>query len=349
MLKKIIVIAFILISVSGFSNDHDAVLDGGFWQLGPGILGQFSDEELAREVSYMNDLGMDIIMIQYSVMPIWQKGQEDYIAYVPNSVYPLHPAFQNRAPFESVLDAADKEDMQVYIGGMLIRKPFKENYREYVSNWCSIKALKFRLELIERFSAHPSFRGFYCPNEPNPAKLAQNGLDPEVLLRATKRVTSFLKSLKPDLEIVKAIGLYLEPDGKGGHEYASREYLDDFWRPFVSGLEDVDVWMVIDGVGTGLSNIKHTAMSQEWAMNLAHEYGKEYWTDVENARMGYVNGKYSAEPFPMSKLEKSLEVASRFAKRMVTFDYLHYMSRQSQKEKARALHRDYSRRLEKRR
>jgi hypothetical protein len=104
----------------------------------------------------------------------------------------------------------------------------------------------------------------------------------------------------------------------------------------VEQVDQVDAWMIIDGVGTGLSNLTHTDKSQAWCAGLCKEYGKQYWTDVENAVMGA-----KSYPFSMSRFEKSLRVAAKYADVIVTFDYAHYMSKQSDKEKARQLYEDY--------
>ncbi len=318
------------------------LLDGGFWQLGPGILEHYSDSDLEDEVKDMHDLGMRILIVQYAVEPNWEAEQEDYVAYIRNAVYPLHPAFKDRNPFGAIFRAADRHDMQVYLGGMLLKQPLEENYEAKVDRWASERAIRFRKEIIARYAGYQSFKGYYIPNEPNPYVLVAKRCDPDLLLAATAKVAEAVKSVKPDLEVVMPIGLYLRPTGRGGYLHASRQDLDLFWRPWVEQLEQVDTWMVIDGLGTRLSDLDHTAIAQRWAHDLAHEFGKAYWTDVENARM-YTDdqGRYHSEPFEFGELVRSMAVASRFADRTVTFDYIHYMSQRSSRPEAVRLNRAY--------
>ncbi len=326
---------------------HPPVLDGGFWQLGPGILEHFSDKDLEAEIQDMHDLGMRILIIQYTVQPNWEDGQDDYVAYINNTVYPVHPAFKDRNPFSSIFRAADRLKMRVYLGGMLLKQPIEDDYEANVARWSSDRALRFRKEVVARFAGYQSFAGYYIPNEPNPFKLIAKRCDPDLLLSATAEVVDAVKSVKPGLDVVMPIGLYLRPNGRDGYLFTTRKDLDLFWRPWVKRLDKVDTWMVIDGLGTRLSELDHTAMAQRWARDLAHEHGKAYWTDVENARM-YTDdaGRYHSQPFALGDLVRSLSIATRFADQTVTFDYIHYMSRQSSKPEAVRLHQAYRKYVE---
>jgi uncharacterized protein DUF4434 len=318
------------------------VLDGGFWQLGPGILEHYSDEDLQAEIEDMHGLGMKVLIIQYAVEPNWKPGQDDYVAYISNTVYPVHPAFKGRNPFGMIFRTADRLGMRVYLGGMLLKQPFEEDYENNVARWSSDEALRYRKELVARFAGYQSFAGYYIPNEPNPYVLVAKRCDPDLLLAATAKVVEAVKSVKPDLEVVMPIGLYLRPTGRGSYLHASRQDLDLFWRPWIERLDQVDTWMVIDGLGTRLSDLDHTAMAQRWARDIAHEFGKAYWTDVENARM-YTDaqGRYHSEPFEFGDLVRSMSVASRFADEAITFDYIHFMSQRSSKPEAVRLYEAY--------
>jgi len=224
--------------------------------------------------------------------------------------------------------------------------PNHENYRENISIFLSEKAMKYRKAVLDRYSKFASLYGYYSPDEFNPAEMKQYNCDPELILKATKEEAALVKRINPKLKVVKPLGLYLEPtehQGKKGYNLVSIAYLDSFWRPWVKQLNEVDVWMVVDGVGTELSNLEHTDKAQAWCAKLCKEYGKEYWTDVENAVMGD-KGSY---PFSMDRLAKSLNIAVNHASVLVTFDYIHYMSKQSKKVTARALYEAYAQYLAK--
>lgn len=315
-----------------------ATLDGGFWQVGPGLIANFSDQNLAREVGYMRDLGMDLIIIQYTAS-WYDHSAGTYFAYVPNTVLPYHPNFQGRDPIGSIMHAAEKHGVRVILGGLLMPLPRHINYETNLAIWTSADVMEYRRQVIERYRNSSAFYGYYAPNEPNPADLYANELDPQKMIDATAQITSFIRSQKGDLKILHSIGLYSEPDTSGPtpiNRRPSIPYLDAFWRPWVEQLAEVDVWMVIDGVGTGLSDLTHTHRAQEWGAALAREHDKDFWVDVENAWMP----PYT--PFPIEKLVASLEVAAQHGSKIVTFDYAHYMSRLSHREAARQLHLDYA-------
>lgn len=316
-----------------------ATLDGGFWQVGPGLISTFSDEQLAEEVGHFRALDMDLIIIQYTAAQ-YDHEAKTYHAYVPNDILPYHPAFEGRDPIGAIMNAAEQHGVRVILGGLLMPLPRHINYESNLEIWTSEETMEYRRQVIERYRNNKAFYGFYTPNEPNPADLYASDSDPQKMIDATAQVIDVVRAAKPDLVIVKCIGLYLEPT-ETRLTHASRSYLDAFWRPWVKQLTGVDAWMVIDGVGTRLSNLEHTDMAQQWAKELAHEYGKEYWTDVENARMGAQN-----VPMTMDQLRQSLEVAARHASKLVTFDYAHYMSKLSHREAARQLYQDYSEYLE---
>ena len=312
------------------------LLDGGFWQVGPGLSGQLTDERHAAEVAHMTELGMDIIIVQY-IASQYDHDAGTYYAYVSGTNLPLHPALARKDPIGAIMEAAEEHGVRVILGGLLMPLPRHENYEENIAIWTSEETMDYRRAVIERFKDSPAFVGWYTPNEPNPANLYGAGADPQLMIDATAETIEVVLEAKPDLGIVKCIGLYLEPTN-GALSPASEEYLDAFWRPWVEQLDAVDVWMVIDGVGTTLSNLEHTDMAQRWARELAHEHGKQYWTDVENAHM--TAGDY--RPMSMEELAASLEVAARHGERLITFDYAHYMSRESPKPDAVRLHEDYA-------
>jgi len=315
------------------------VLDGGFWQVGPGLCRTFTDQMLAAEVGNFKAQGMDLLMVQYSTAQ-YDHDAETYYAYVDTDIFPMHPELVGRDPIGSILAAADKHGVRVVLGGMLMPMPRTVNYEQNIAIWTSEKAMNYRRTILKKFAHHPSLWGWYTPNEPNPALLYSSGCDPQKMIDATKQVIALVKETNPKLKTVKSIGLYREPkevDGSTVYALVSREYLDSFWRPWVSQLTNVDAWMVIDGVGTELSNLTHTDMAQEWAASLCKEFGKEMWSDVECAHMGA-----SSYPFTIEELIPSLRVAANHADVIVTFDYAHYMSKLSTKEAARKLWQDYA-------
>lgn len=194
--------------------------------------------------------------------------------------------------------------------------------------------MSFRRDLIERYKESSSFYGYYIANEPNLNNITSKRFV-KLWKQSTKEVAGFVKSLKPDVKIIHSIGLY--PEWINTMPSApSIAFLDRFWRPWVSQISEVDVWMMIDGIGTSLSTHSHTEKAQKWGRKLVSEYNKEFWVDVENARM-----TSEFVPFHISKLKKSLEIAAETADKIVLFEHLSYMTPNNEKDMARRLYFDY--------
>jgi len=329
-------------TASDAQGQRPPVFDGGVWALDVGTLKQYTDQDLQAQVKQMHDMGMRTLIIRSIAEHDPGQGQGDYLAYISNTVFPIHPAFEGRKPYSVIFRAADKHNMRVYLGGLPISQPIEQDYQANIDQWSSPRAIRYRQEIIERYANYRSFAGYYIPNTPDPSVLIANRCDPDRLLTATADVVNAVESASPGLETVMPIGLYLRPTGKGGYLYASTQDLDIFWRPWVRQLAGVDTWMVIDGIGTRQSSLDHTAMAQRWARDLAHEFGKAYWTGVQSARtFSDEQGQQHRQPFSPGELVRSLSTATRFADQTVALDYLGTLSRRSPGSSSARLHEAY--------
>ena len=311
---------------------------GTFWQIGQTRLQHWSDEQLAAEVSRVKEAGMDTILIHYSA--IWDPKAQTYRTFFPNDVFPVYEVAQNRHPLRAIFRAAEKEDVQIVLGDFLVPTDLRyEDPEKAFSIWLSPDAVKFRRQLLAEFRNSPAFFGYYIPNEPNPHRVQK--ATPQ-WIEATDKLARFAKSQKRDLKVIHSIGLYAEwhPNSRGELKPSgpSAPYLDRFWRPWIEGIPHIDIWMMIDGVGTGLSSLGHTAKAQEWGREIVHGTGKEFWVDVENA---FMNNSRGYRAFTIGQLTESLEVAAPFADKIVLFEHLNYMSPNSANETAQQLYADY--------
>ena len=317
------------------------IATGTFWQLGATRLSQpqWTDAGLAAEVAAVKRAGMDTIIIHYSAH--WNTAKGEYETFVPNAGFPLFSGLEGRHPLRAIFQAAEKESVKVIIGDFLV--PTDLRYTQAAKAfeiWTSPAAQTFRRQLIEEFKDSPSFSAYYLANEPNQYRI-QSEADRKLWLSSTQKVARRIKQLKPDLKLIHSIGLYAQwhPDASGVLKPAppSREYLDVFWRPWVQRIPEIDIWMLIDGIGTMMSTVKHTDMAQQWGKELVRGAGKEYWVDVENAVMNS-RGYYA---FSLETLVDSLQIAAKHADKIVLFEHLNYMSPNSSKDASKALYQDY--------
>lgn len=309
-----------------------AVLDGALWQFQfEHWAERWDDEALAAEVHNAHALGLDTLML-YTVA----DRDGDFSTVMPHAPIRQTEAWQGRDPLEVILSRADALGMSVYLGDMQPTGfstpgagPDEIARTTELLNAC-------RRALLERYGDHPSLVGYYLNFELCPANF---GNDPAEPARQMQQLAAFVKGLRPGLKLVMPLGLYRWrelPDGAWGR--VSREKLDAFWRPFIAAVPDVDVVMVIDGVGTGLSTLAHTDMAQQTIRAICDNLGKTMWTDVECAVMGKAWGYQS---YPIGRLVPSIEVAAKHADRIVTFDYPNYLSPTNGREPSAQLYEDY--------
>lgn len=306
---------------------------GTFWQIGADRLQRWTDSQLAAEVRVIKEMGIELLIIHYTAY--WDQVSNSYHTVVPDMPFRTYDLLTNRNPLDAIFRAAETEGVQIVIGDFLVPPNIRyERPEEAFGHWLSDEAMDFRHALIARYYDSPSFYGYYIANEPNPNKISSPAFE-RLWRQSTKEVAALVKSVKPELRIIHSIGLYPEWINAMPHG-PSDAFLDRFWKPWIQDIDEVGVWMLIDGVGTSLSSHAHTAKAQKWAQKITHEYKKEYWVDVENAKM-----TNEFVPFRIAQLKRSLEIAAQTADKIVLFEHLSYMSPNSEKEAAVKLYTDY--------
>lgn len=335
-MNLLLTVVVCLVSFVSISVARPLLLDGGYWQPnhGKGMFLGLSDDELAAEVENFKALGLRTILVQYAGH--WDKQSQGYRAYWRNDILPMADGYEGRDPLGAILRAAEKQGVKVVIGSLLTPKPRYEEFKRNHQRWLSKDAVAYRVDLLKRYGAHPAVVGWYVSNEYSPQLMMDHEADPRVAIEAIQQELALVREHAPRLKIIHPIGLYLVTTPEGHHWPADISFLDRFWRPWISQLSQVDAWLMIDGLGTTLSNPEHSNKAQAWLAGLCREYRKEMWTQVEAAEMGK-----SYLPFTMERLEKSLKIASRHADVLSAFDYLHYMNSRSPRAEARKLHADY--------
>jgi len=308
------------------------LLDGALWAFHyPHWAERWDDAALAAEVDHAHAIGLDTLML-YTV-----SGRDgEWSTVVPDAPLPQMQAWAGRDPLEVILSRADELRMRAYLGDApptgysLLGEP------EEVVAESRERLDAYRRALLERYGAHPSLVGYYLNFELCPANF---GNDPTVPATQVQELAALITELRPDLEIVLPLGLYRWRDTpEDTWEFVGPEQLCFFWHPFITAVPDVDVIMVIDGPGTGLSPLAMTNLNQAAVRAICDELGKSMWTDVECAVMARGRGFHT---FPIGRLIPSIEVAAGHADHLVTFDYPNYLSPTNGREPSERLYEDY--------
>ena len=305
------------------------LLDGAFWAFHYQHWAEAfpTDDRLADEVEVAHRIGLDTIIL-YTL-----TGRDGvFSTVVPGTNVPQSPWWSERDPVEAILSAADKLDMRVYLGDAP-PNGFSEPgdpEREAVSQ----RLLDdYRAAMIRHYDKHPSLAGYYINFECCPDNFDN---DPSLPARQADDLAAHVKSICPRLRVVQPVGLYRWRDSKeGAWRHVIPVELDRFWRPWIESAGHIDIYMVIDGVGTGLAPLNHTNVNQACIRGLCDELGKTMWTDVECADFG----DYTS--MPIGRLRASIEVAAQHADHLVTFCYFNYMSPNNGREGSRRLYEEY--------
>lgn len=306
------------------------LLDGAFWAFHYENWAQHyaTDADLAAEVDLAHAAGLDLILL-YTI-----TGTDGaFSTAVPDTSLPQSTWWQGRDPVGAILGRADVLGLQVYLSDTSpngFDRPVSAEQATAVTQ----KLTEYRRQVLARYQKHPSLSGYYINYECCPDHF---GNDPTEPARLAQGLAALVKAECPRLKVVQPVGLYgWRENPQAPWTTVKPDQLERFWRPFMRATPDVDAFMVIDGVGTGLAPLNYTDANQARLRALCEETGKEMWTDVELAVMGQ---KY--ETMPLGRVAASLQVAARHADTIVGFCYLNYMSPANGRERSGRLYRDY--------
>lgn len=297
-------------------------LDGGFWQIGSAQARQFpTDNDIIRLVREISRSGLRIHIVQFAG---WEKEGSLRTLY-PSRIYPQMDEWKGRDPLEALLRFGDEQKGEVYLGlaPLLTAEPTAEELKKWEE--ASIKLIQ---EIWSRYRSHRSFKGFYLPPEVHYYSAIQSQEWRDLLDRFANTVHSLFSKLK----LIVPIGLYLHKVGNIWLR-ATPEDLASFWNPAISESK-VDVFLLIDGIGTALSDFKHSEDCQKWLAGECRRFGKDLWVEIEA-----FDTRYNA--CDLDRFKKQIAIAFPYADRLLTFDIPHYFAPNGVAPKAKELYNDY--------
>lgn len=299
-------------------------LSGGFWQISTVQASQFlKDEDLSRLVREVARANLKTHIVQFAGWEI--KG--DLRTLYPSQIYPQLEEWRGRDPLQAILHSSDEIRGEVYLGlaPLLTAEPKTEELKRWEE-----KSLKILRELWERYRIHPSLRGFYLPPEVH----YSSSIEPQAWRELLDRFANAVHSLSPHLKLIVPVGLYLHKVGNSWQR-ALPENLSPFWLPSIRNSK-VDVFLLIDGIGTALSDFISSEDCQRWLAEECRKAGKELWVEVEA-----FNVKYNA--CDIERFKKQIAIAFPYGERLLTFDLPHYFAPNGTAPGARELYREYLR------
>jgi photosystem II stability/assembly factor-like uncharacterized protein len=300
-------------------------LQGGFWQISKVQAKQFTrDEDIKRNVKELAKLGLRCQIIQYTGWEVEGAFRSLY----PSKIYRQIEEWRGREPIEAILEAGDEVNGEVYLGlfPLLTDKPSKEELRRWEE-----ESFKLMGELVRRYGEHNSFKGIYFPPEVH----YKWDIDVRDWIDLINRFADFCHS--HSLRLIVPVGLYMYEEG-GRWRRAVPEVLAPFWLPTISEAR-ADIFLLIDGIGTGLSDFPSSEACQEWLAEKCRTAGKELWIEVEAFDSRYNSCDWE-------RFKRQMEMASPYGDRILVFDIPHYFSPKGFAPKASELYGEYGKWLD---
>jgi hypothetical protein len=304
-------------------------LTGTYLQLWDGH-GEWKEGEWRELFEHFQTLELQRLVIQWTLY-----GRR---AFYPSENYEpvLHP------PLETMLRLADEAGMKVFVGLAHDESYWRSLDREpdllgvYLQRR-KVHSLTVAREVKELVEEHPSFEGWYIPQEIDDV----HWLEPakkKVLFGALTSLSAQLREEVPGAKV--AISGFT-------NAHADPEVLGRFWAQLVSS--GVDVVLFQDGIGVDKLDLRHLPLYLE-ALKKAVELERgDFWVVVENFRQ--VGGPpiddspFKAVPASLPRLTHQLGVAAAHTSgELIAFSVPEYMTPLGGKE-AEKLFEAYRRKL----
>ena len=253
----------------------------------------FSCEQIKAKIFELADLGMDILVL--NSVTLLKK------AFFDSTIFPAWD-LRCRNPVESLLEAADEVSMKIFL---TCEYPNDENDSITDRETMRIR-LKLMEEVVQQFSHHPSFYGWYFAREAY--------LDPnfgEDFVQYIKTLAAEARKLTPDAKIL--IAPYCTRNGTFDDDYVKQ--IDDL---------PVDIIAYQDELGCVRPGVTPGTISEQFEKaRKAHDRNGRIalWADVETFtwERGVNDIKSALVPAAFPRILRQLIAVSPFVDRILVY------------------------------
>jgi Domain of unknown function (DUF4434) len=284
------------ISGSWFEFQHHATVEGVDWNP---ACDRFTAAQWDAKVKEIAEAGMEYLVLMATAVY--------YRSFYDTKIYPKWElACAN--PLEAVLSAADKYKIKFFIGC-----GFYGNWqsdRVITDPVASQKRLQSLEELVKLYGQHPSFYGWYWPDEAciNPH------YTPE-FITYVNTISRRARQLKPEAQIMIA-------------PYGTRIAIPD--DKYVQQLDamDVDIVAYQDEIGVQKSKVTETSAFYE-GLKRAHDRAQKakIWADVEIFEFESEVYNSALMPAPFERVLRQLEAVSPWVDKILAYQYQGMMNK----------------------
>ena len=283
------------ITGSWFEFQHHATFEGVDWN--PALV-RFTTEQWQAKIKEIADAGLDVLVLMSTAVY--------YRAFFDTAIYPKWKLACDD-PLEAVLGAADKTNVKFFIGVGF--------YGDWQSNRTIVDpvANKYRLqslsELAARYGHHPSFHGWYWPDEA------------EINPYYTPEFLTYVNTLSKEARrLMPRAPIMIAP-------YGTRIVKpDDQYLRQLDAL-DVDIVAYQDEVGVRKSRTSETSAFYE-GLRRVHDRSQKakLWADVEIFDCEGEVYKTALVPASFDRVKLQLEAVSPWVDKILVYQYLGMMN-----------------------
>lgn len=314
------------------------VIDGGF--INPNFQNVANNEGIAHHDNFMwyivlkgmKDLGMDVVVIHYTTNKrnmftlLRNAPQLEALGYKELHIY------NSGDPLESILSAADKLDMKLFVGtcvGLGFNRVPYESYHDEIIE----AALITMDQLAEQYGHHRSFYGYYFSDETSDGWLAWDGAV-EKFRHVYESQSKHMREHYPDKRCMICPATWREtpPEVSAKNLYELLKSDEEGGRPVVDIVAQQDcLGRLTDLILPEYVYGEFETHVQEWARAI-RKAGAEFWNDLEVFNFNIIS-KHIEDTL------HGLEIESRFTGGNIVFDIVNYFSPLSRTGRLDAIHR----------
>ncbi len=322
LLVAVAVQALLAHAAGGQTSGSGLRLDGTFIQFQPWML-KMDAADWERELAAIKAARMNTIILQFT-----QVGQTRYFG--GSSSAPAESAGLDLV--EATLEFAEKNRMEVHLGLINDGQWFKQWSDPAYQEQAATASMRLVDDLWRRFGKYRSLAGWYIPYETWDGPYTDEQI---ANLRKLFRTISDHSATLGSRPKPVSIAPYCSGRSKPG----------EFAQIYAAMLIDsgVDIVMLQDGVGANgrdgdpLEIVRYFQEMRDACLAA----GCELWSDLECFKLVEREGKPKGfAPADAERTGYQMAIQWPFVKRMVTFDFFHYMS-PYRNEAAKRLNADY--------
>lgn len=270
----------------------------------------WSHAQWRKDLDHMQEIGIDTL--------VFIRGGFENKTIFPSKVFGTEHT-EDFAGF--ILEEATKRNMSVFFGLYISNIVWHQGDAEG-----EIRAnKKFLDEVIQRYGDFPSLKGWYIPQEAS--------FDQLNIGDVMKGLSALCKDKTPDKSVL------ISPFFKSeitypGDSLTPQQHYEEWDRIFDKAAKDIDICAFQDGT----SPLDQLDDYYGLTAKLCEKHGMRHWVNAETFERD-VRCMYYPIPFPL--LKQRLEHHQKYAEKIITFEFSHFLSPQSIYPSARNLNERY--------